>query len=119
MSLTGIEGLVRLRWLDLGNTRIIDIQPLAKLRQLRSLDLSRSNVIDLGALSRLSYLEDLNLGGTTAVILSPLYRLKRLRRLLIGGDANAKQLKVLRKHVPDLSVRIVRSDFDPAGPKGR
>jgi internalin A len=94
LSNTGIQnvaplaGLHELKTLNLWQTRVSDLSPLAGLLRLQSVDLWYTPVSDLTPLAGLAELQSLNLEfckGVTDV--TPLAGLRRLRYLEIGGTS--------------------------------
>lgn len=70
-----------LQWLDLSNTQVSDLSPIAKLTELKWLDLSNTQVADLSPIVGLSALLWLYLSNTQVSILNPLSGLSGLQRL--------------------------------------
>lgn len=116
-----IANLKGLQTLDLSNTQIDDIAPLASLWNLRTLDLCKTPIADIAPLTGLTELQNFLLNDTQVTDLAPLLGLKalhnlRLARTLIADVkslANLTGLKTL-----DLSnLRII--DLTPlTGLKG-
>jgi Leucine-rich repeat (LRR) protein len=71
--------------INLENTIVSDLSPIASLPSLVRLNLESTNVIDLSPLSGLTGIEWLNLKGTKVVDLSPLSKLTGLKNLNISG----------------------------------
>ena len=71
--------------LDLAQTRISDLRPLASLAALEWLSLEHTQVLDLGPLANLTALEMLSLWGTEVSDLGPLANLTALKYLYFWG----------------------------------
>ncbi len=71
----------RVRWVDLRNTQVSELSPLAELKSLEHLWLHNTQVSDLSPLAELKNLETLYLYNTPVSDLSPLAELKSLERL--------------------------------------
>lgn len=88
-ALTGIPPelaeLSAREWVDLSNTQITDLAPLATLKRLQTLLLSGTRIIDLAPLATLTGLQILTLTGTQITDLAPLTTLKELHSLGLGG----------------------------------
>ena len=101
--------------LDLDNTAVSDLSPLASLSQLRRLDLDSTAVSDLSPLASLSRLRWLDLDNTAVSDLSPLASLSQLQRLYLNKTA-VTDLSPLSS-LPHLMVLDVRetpiTDFSP------
>ena len=75
---------IHIRSLNLANTRIADLAPIARFTMLQSLDLCGAPVSDLAPLTNLTALESLDLGGTQVSDLAPLANLTELESLDLG-----------------------------------
>ena len=67
-----IADLAQLQFLDLGNTQITDLAPLAALTGLQSLSLSNTRITDLAPLAALTGLRRLDLDNTRITDLRPI-----------------------------------------------
>jgi uncharacterized protein YjbI with pentapeptide repeats len=76
-----LAGLANLHSLDLTNTQVSDVAPLARLANLHSLYLRNTQVSDVAPLASLANLQRLDLGGTQVSDVAPLARLDNLRKL--------------------------------------
>ena len=102
-ELRPLASLTPLKRLDLRSTQVSDLGPLANLKGLERLDLWYTQVSDLGPLANLKGLKWLDLGSTQVSDLGPLANLKRLESLDLwdtqvsdlGPLANLKGLKWL------------------------
>lgn len=83
--LEGIEALVNLRMLDVSETLVTDITPLAHLTQLEALDLQNDGVEDITPLAHLTRLRWLRLKDNPVQDVSALSQLTRLERLDLSG----------------------------------
>ena len=87
-NLAPLAGLRQLKTLNLWQTRVNDLSPLARLLRLQSLDLWYTPVSDLTPLARLAELESLNLEFCKGVTdLTPLAGLHRMRHLEVAGTS--------------------------------
>ncbi|QKS12666.1 leucine-rich repeat domain-containing protein [Curtobacterium sp. csp3] len=84
-ALDGIEHFSGLRQIGLEGTLVVDLQPLAGLRNLRQLWLSDTRVMDLRPLSGLHELTVLELGDTPVADIEPLRPLHHLQKLWLNG----------------------------------
>ena len=94
---SGISALKNLKKLDLSNTNVSDLSPIASLTQLEELvliDLDRG-LSNLSPLENMTNLKSLNLSGTDVADLSPLSRLKKLEILNLSGS-NVSSIEPLR-----------------------
>jgi hypothetical protein len=80
-DLSGIEGIKTLQQLDLNETQVSDLMPLAGLPNLRLIYLHDTWVEDVGLLTTLPSLERLDIGKTQIASLEPLTRIENLRWL--------------------------------------
>ena len=102
-DLRPLASLAALKRLDLRGTQVSDLEPLANLKRLEWLDLWRTQVSDLRPLASLTALKRLDLRGTQVSDLEPLANLKRLKSLDLWGAeisdlgplANLKRLESL------------------------
>ena len=92
-----IYALKNLKKLDLSNTGVTDLSPIATLTQLEELvlfDIDKG-LSSLSPLENMSNLRSLNLSGTNVVDLSPLSRLKKLEILDLSAS-NVSSIEPLR-----------------------
>lgn len=80
-----IGGLRALQMLDLKNTRIADLTPIAHLTELLELELDNTQVNDLAPLANLTGLHSLSLTRTPITDLAPLAALNALQYLYVDG----------------------------------
>lgn len=80
-----IAELTELRVLDLSNTQVSDIAPLATLTQLTRLLLDNTQVSDIASLATLTQLTALSLGNTQVSDIAPLAALTRLTVLSLNN----------------------------------
>jgi len=80
-----IADLPHLRTLNLRNTQISDLTPIAGLAALRSLQLDKTQVSDLSPITGLTALEQLTLNNTQVSDLTPIAGLKALERLWLDN----------------------------------
>ena len=104
----------RTRWVNLGNTQVSDLSPLAELKNLEVLGFQYTQVSDLSPLTEFNSLKNLSLYNTQVSDLSPLAELRNLELLGFANTqvkdlsplANLKNLEVLglvNTQVRDLS----------------
>ncbi|WP_295852196.1 leucine-rich repeat domain-containing protein [uncultured Microbacterium sp.] len=86
-TLDGIEQFPHIRQLGLEGTDVVDLRPLAGLRDLRELWLNDTRVADLGPLSALRALTILELGDTPVADIAPLRSLGHLQKLWLNGTS--------------------------------
>ncbi len=99
------DELVVMSKLDLSNSYITDLAPLAGLKNLKSLDLSGTFVADISALAALENLESLNLANTMVADITALYNLKNLTYVdLFNSNVQEEQLKGL-KYVHNMRLK--------------
>lgn len=70
-----------LKVLDVSQTHVTDIDPMAQLHSLEKLDISNNTILRLDALSNLPQLEELIIEGTLVASLSPLENLPVLHKI--------------------------------------
>ena len=85
-SLEGIESLVSLRTLLLGNNEIRDISPLADLTKLLTLNLGSNKISNLDSISNLTSLTSLSLHDNEISNIEPIQVLKELHFLNLGEN---------------------------------
>ncbi len=118
----------RVRWVDLRNTQVSELSPLAELKslghlwlqytpvsdlsplaELKSLEhlwLHNTQVSDLSPLAELKNLETLGLSNTQVSVLSPLAELKSLELLfLYNTQVSDEQMRELRQALPNCKIR--------------
>jgi hypothetical protein len=79
-----VAALQSLRGLNLSNTRVSDLSPLAGMTGMRDLSLSNTRVSDLSPLAGLTRLRTLRLDNTQVIDLSPLAGMLGLEALLLS-----------------------------------
>jgi internalin A len=84
-DLSPLASLTGLQRLNLGNTGVRNLSPLSSLIELRSLELSGTRVTNLSPLSSFTKLQRLDLAGTRVMDLSPLSSLIELQSLSLLG----------------------------------
>jgi Leucine-rich repeat (LRR) protein len=75
LSLDGIDRLSNLQMLDLSNSGVIDLSPLASMTSLQSLVVRNANISDIGALFSISTLTSVDLTGNPGVTCTDLDQL--------------------------------------------
>ncbi|MBR90965.1 MAG: hypothetical protein CMO66_06840 [Verrucomicrobiales bacterium] len=95
--------------LDLAGNRISNITPLAKLTNLEELALDRNLITDLSALANLTKLKNLGLENNRITSLAPLTQLKQLKFLQLKNNRHisAEQIQQLQSALPNCRI-----DFD-------
>ena len=91
VSLTGIEALTSLTFLDLHYNSIIDVNPLSGLTSLTDLRLYSNNISDVTPLSGLTNLTNLRLDTNSITDLAPL-----------SGLSNLTELRLYSNNISDL-----------------
>lgn len=105
-SLEPLAGLEELRSLDISNSGVHDLRPIAK-SPLLQLDCSKTKVVDLSPLARHPTLSYLTLSHTSVRDLSPLLSCPKLCRVELWG------VKVERSALDKLIAHIERSKNKP------
>ena len=77
--------MTALKWLDLRDTQVADITPLAGLTGLRGLGLHNTEVADITPLAALTALKWLYLTSTQVADIAPLAGLEELENLRFDG----------------------------------
>ena len=97
-NIIGLEYAIQLERLNLGNNRISDYGPLARLQKLKRLTLWANGISDLSVLSPLPQLEFLDLNWNQISDVSPLAGFTNLKELWLQGNklANTSTLFQLR-----------------------
>ncbi len=103
------EDLPNVTELDLSNTELTDVSPLAGLTGLQTLWLHNTQVSDLSPLAGLSGLQTLYLGNTQVSDLSPLARLTGLQTLYL----NYTQVSDVSPLAGLTGLQRLRLDFTP------
>ncbi|WP_424967517.1 leucine-rich repeat domain-containing protein [Dinoroseobacter sp. S375] len=80
-----ISEVVGLHYVNLSNTQVVDIAPLAAVSGLRTLDLSASQVTNLAPLAEITGLQSLSLKNTQVADIEPLAGISELRVLQLGN----------------------------------
>ena len=80
-SLAGLQHFTNLKWLNLMENQIADVEPLAGLTKLKSLNLKHNQIADVGPLAGLTKLQTLNLKGNQIADAEPLANLTNLQWL--------------------------------------
>lgn len=119
-----VGALESLRSLDLSNTQVSDLSPLAGMTALGTLLLDNTQVSDLSPLAGMTGLESLRFSRTKVSDLSPIAGLTRLRSLWlsstqvsdlswIGGLTGLRTLTCDHTHIRDLSplAGLIRLDW--------
>jgi Leucine-rich repeat (LRR) protein len=89
----------------LDNTQVIDLSPLAELKNLKRLDLWSTEVTDLSPLAELKMLKELELQQSQVSDLSPLFELKNLSYLgLMTTPVSDKQVQELQQALPNCTI---------------
>jgi WD40 repeat protein len=108
--LAPLAGLSGLQSLDLSGTGVTDLAPLAGLSGLQSLDLSGTGVTNLAPLAGLSGLQSLDLSGTGVTNLAPLAGLSGLRQLEFLGALHDRPVLVVAPEVHTAPIRQLDTD---------
>jgi len=126
-SLSGIEHIRDLEYLDLNSNYLRDVRPLAALKSLTDLKLSSNYVTDISALSGLGNLQTLDLSKNQITDVSPLRGLSRLSALdlsnnhvsdlsALSGLTALKRLNLNNNQITDLTPLMLNSDAGGLGP---
>ena len=133
-DLTGLEGAINLRILDLGaeyvevenrlinSNSVSDLSPLRGLTKLRSLSLEDNNISDISAVARLTYLTHLNFEKNSVSDISAVSELTNLTRLFfsdnsvsdisaVSGLTNLTALFLVDNSVSDISAVSVLTNL--------
>ena len=90
IDLSGLEHATQLMTLDLGGHPVTDLTPLEKLTKLTSLDLGRTGgragIVDISPLAGLKELRELRLGGNDLNDIGPITNLRELRDLNLASN---------------------------------
>ncbi|EHT9625519.1 leucine-rich repeat domain-containing protein [Listeria monocytogenes] len=86
LSLSGMENLTNLGFLDLANNQISDISPLSNLTNLRILWIANNQISDISPLSNLTNLSSLDLANNQISDISPLSNLTNLDNLYLANN---------------------------------
>jgi Leucine-rich repeat (LRR) protein len=79
-----LDGLSRVREINLRHTKIVDLSPLSQLPTLGSLNIGHTKVTDFSILSNFGAIETLDLSDTSFADLRPLSRMSALRSLILA-----------------------------------
>ena len=85
-DISPLAGLVNLKKLELKHNNIADLSPLASLTELTSLDLYDNNISDLTALSELRNLVILRLPKNNIVNITSLHEMEKLTELILWDN---------------------------------
>ena len=86
-NLIGVDYLAKVTRINLSNSRVTDLSPLAEITTLESLSLCGTPVVDLTPLRELTSLRTLNATRTQVADLSPLAKLTNLETLDLSGTS--------------------------------
>jgi hypothetical protein len=104
-----LAALKSLEYLSLDNTQVSDLSPLAELENLRELHFRRTAVSDLSPLAKLGNLILLVLSDTQVNDLSPLAELKNLKWLrLHNTQVSDEQVQELRQALPNCEIALTK-----------
>jgi hypothetical protein len=110
-DVTPLAGLTNLTYLDLEGTRVADVTPLAGLTNLTSLDLRNTKVADVTPLAGLTNLTYLDLWGTRVADVTPLAGLTNLTNLYLWGtQVTAQAVDALRESLPNCDIHWTPPD---------
>lgn len=104
-----ISNMADLVQLNISETSVLDLSPLASLPRLEILTLRRTRVTDLSPLSSISSLNNLDVGESWVFDLEPLATLQGLQRLDIGTTA-IKSLEPVSR-IPQLNWLNLYSSY--------
>ena len=100
-----LAAVKNIKRLDLENTSVSDLTPIAELTRLKRLDLNNTSVTDLTPLAGLTALEWVNLWNTFVSDLTPLAGLTRLEWLdLRNTRVSEAQVRWLREKLPNTTI---------------
>jgi internalin A len=88
-DITPLNGLIRLKSLDLSNNQISDISALSGMTELETLTLYRNKITDISALSGLSNLTSLDLERNQITDITPLSGMTNLKLLELSSNSIA------------------------------
>ena len=97
-NIIGLEYAIQLERLNLGNNRISDYGPLARLQKLKRLTLWANGISDLSVLSPLPQLEFLDLNWNQISDVSPLAGFTNLKELWLQGNKLANTSTLFQLH---------------------
>ena len=95
-DVTPLAGLTSLQRLDLDGTQVVDVTPLAGLTSLQSLELKNTQVVDVTPLAGLTSLRLLDLRHTQVADVSPLAGLTNLQSLSLSDTQVADMSPLAR-----------------------
>lgn len=118
-NLSGLEELTRITHLDLCNSRVVALGPMARLQNLQVLKLSNTRVTDVSPLSNLNELVLLKIDGTRVSDISSLARLRNLKILNLRDSQvvdvsplkNLKALEILVMPANAVGVEILKKEL--------
>jgi len=111
-DITPLASLVDLRFLFISGNLINDITPLSSLSKLELLDISENSVTDLAPIQSSQYLRVLWAYGTNITNLQPLVTLPRLKSVDLEGFASEKVIPIDPSEVE--RFRLARPDVEVA-----
>ena len=125
-DLTGLEGAINLRSLNLGSNSISDISLLGGLTNLTRLNLWYNSISDISSLLELTNLRSLNLGSNSISDISSLAGLINLTELDLWGNSisdisslagltNLRWLSLNRNSISDLSALVTNTGLESGG----
>ena len=83
-TISGLERITRLKYLDLSYNPVRNLEPLAQMTKLETLNLQRTSIVELTALSNCTSLKELDVSFNVLTSLEPIYGLSSLRTLNAG-----------------------------------
>ena len=112
MDALPIERLTNLEYLNIENTKIVDLAPLHGLHNLKYLNLRNTKVSDLSPLENLSNLLTINIENTNVASLEPLCNLNHLT--FVNADnskVKSEQVFALKSAQPNVTVIYQTEDL--------
>ena len=111
----GISELTSLRRIDLSNTKIEDLTPIASIRQLGQVEINRTEVNDLSIFSGMTEVFSLSARYTKISDLSPISDMTQMTVLQIDGT-NVSDLKPISNLVDMQALMIGNNEISDLAP---
>lgn len=103
-DINAISRYQNLKWLDIGDSEVVDITPLKELSRLEGVDLKSNHIKDISSLRLLTNLKKADLRGNQSEDLAPIGELVNLEELNLPANTPASDIRWLRKKLPNCHI---------------
>lgn len=88
--------------------QLLDLAPLATMKELKILHCSSSALRSLEPIRKLIDLEELVIGNSSRLSLQPLLKITKLKKLSVGSDVNHQRVIFGLRNLEELSINSIR-----------